>query len=142
MSNDLNVPFCNSLALRQAARAASALYDRHLAQAGLSTSQFSILAALHVQPGVDMVTLADKMVMDRTSLVRAIQPLSRDGYLQQLPDPASPRKLLLSLTADGQAKYQEAHRYWSAAQAEFEAGVGVSEAAALRRQLAGVGKIR
>ncbi|MRW84858.1 MarR family transcriptional regulator [Pseudoduganella sp. FT26W] len=142
MSDHLTVPFCNSLALRQAARAVSSMYDRHLTPSGLTNSQFSILTAVHHQPGVDMVTLAQQMVMDRTSLVRAIQPLTRDGYLQQQSDPASPRKLVLSLTAAGQAKYQEAHVYWSAAQAEFEAGIGAPQAATLRRQLAGVSQNR
>jgi DNA-binding MarR family transcriptional regulator len=142
MKNDLGVPFCNSLALRQAARAVSAMYDRHLASADVTTSQFSILAAVYHQPGVDMATLAELMVMDRTSLVRALQPLTRDGYVQQQPDPASPRKLLLSLTADGHAKYQHAHRHWAEAQAEFEGSVGATEAATLRQQLSSVSQHR
>lgn len=143
MSNDdLAVLSCNCLALRQAARAASVLYDRHLAPTGLTTSQFSILSAINQRPGIDMVTLAELMVMDRTSLVRAIQPLTRDGYLQQQPDPASPRKLLLSLTTEGRAKYKQAHRHWSEAQAEFETGVGSAEAATLRQQLTRVSQAR
>lgn len=138
MNDNLSVPFCNCLALRQAARAASVLYDRHLSQAGFSTSQFSIMSAIQQSPGIDMLTLAELMVMDRTSLVRAVQPLTRDGYLRQQPDPASPRKLLLSLTAEGSAKYRQAHGHWQAAQQEFEAGIGAPAAATLRQQLAGV----
>ncbi|MGH8746036.1 MAG: hypothetical protein ACREUK_06050, partial [Burkholderiales bacterium] len=37
---------CNCLALRQAARAATQLYDRHLAPAGIRTTQFSVLVNL------------------------------------------------------------------------------------------------
>ena len=37
---------CNCLALRQAARHISQLYDRHLAEAGLRTTQYSILSKL------------------------------------------------------------------------------------------------
>ena len=37
---------CNCLALRQAARHVSQLYDRHLAEAGLRTTQYSILSKL------------------------------------------------------------------------------------------------
>ena len=43
---------------------------------------------------------------------------------------------LLSLTAEGRATYKQARKHWQAAQAEFEAGVGPAEAAALRQQLA------
>lgn len=128
---------CNCLAVRQAARAISALYDRHLAPTGLSSSQFSILAAIHGQAGIPVQELADMLVMDRTSMVRALQPLTRDGYVVQQPDPAYPRKLLLSLTAEGRSTYRQAHKHWQAAQAEFEAGVGASEASSLRQQLAG-----
>ena len=127
---------CNCLAVRQAARAISSVYDRHLAPTGLSSSQFSILAAIHERRDMPVQELADTLVMDRTSTVRALQPLTRDGYVLQQPDPAYPRKLLLSLTAEGRATYKQARKHWQAAQAEFEAGVGPAEAAALRQQLA------
>ncbi|NYE59433.1 DNA-binding MarR family transcriptional regulator [Duganella sp. 1224] len=136
MTKPLAISDCNCLAVRQAARAISALYDRHLAPTGLSSSQFSILAAIQGQAGVPVQELADVLVMDRTSMVRALQPLTRDGYVTQQPDPAYPRKLLLSLTAEGRAIYQRAHQHWQDAQAEFEAGVGTPEAAALRQRLA------
>lgn len=133
---DSLAPFCNCLALRQAARHITVLYDRHLAQAGLSTSQFSILAAIHAAPGIGMQELSEQLVMDRTSLVRAIKPLTRDGWVQQLPAADHSRKLVFSLSADGAAKYGEAHEHWTRAQAEFEAGVGRERAAAMRSELA------
>ena len=37
---------CNCLALRQAARHISQLYDQHLAEVGLRTTQYSILSKL------------------------------------------------------------------------------------------------
>jgi DNA-binding MarR family transcriptional regulator len=136
MTKQLAITDCNCLAVRQAARSISALYDRHLAPTGLSSSQFSILAGLHGQAGVPVQELADLLVMDRTSMVRALQPLTRDGYVVQQPDPAYPRKLLLSLTAQGRSIYDQAHQHWQAAQAEFEADVGSPQAAVLRQQLA------
>lgn len=126
---------CNCLAMRQATRLITVLYDRHLVQAGLSTSQFSILAAIYAAPGIDMQELSDQMVMERTSLVRAIKPLSRDGWVQQLPSPENSRKLVFSLSEEGVAKYQEARPHWAQAQAEFEASVGQERAAALRTEL-------
>jgi DNA-binding MarR family transcriptional regulator len=136
MTKQLAISDCNCLAVRQAARAVSALYDRHLAPTGLSSSQFSILAALHGEAGLPVKELAEVLVMDRTSMVRALQPLTRDGYVVQQPDPAYPRKLLLSLTAQGRSIYDQAHRHWQDAQTELESGVGAPEAAALRQRLA------
>lgn len=138
MSSDttgLDGPICNCFALRQAARHVTALYDRHLAPSGLATSQYSLLAVIRSHPGIGMQQLSERMVMDRTSLVRAIKPLARDGFVQQSPDPENSRKLVFSLTAAGNAKYEEAYACWVQAQAEYEAGVGAGRAAAMRAEL-------
>ena len=42
---------CTCLAVRQAARHVTQFYDRHLASAGLRTTQFSILARLQAAWG-------------------------------------------------------------------------------------------
>lgn len=126
---------CNCFALRQAARTVTALYDRHLEKAGITTSQHSLLAVINANPGITTQDLSELMVMDRTTLVRALKPLSRDGYIQQLPDAVNSRKLVFTLTDDGRRKYAEAHDYWVQAQAEFDAGVGQSRAQAMRAEL-------
>jgi DNA-binding MarR family transcriptional regulator len=126
---------CNCLALRQAARTVTALYDRHLEKAGLTASQYSLLAAIKEKPGIAMQELSELMVMDRTTLVRALKPLSRDNYIQQLPDAVNSRKLVFALTDEGTRKYAEAHEHWLQAQAEFDANVGKSRAQAMRAEL-------
>jgi DNA-binding MarR family transcriptional regulator len=113
----------------------SAFYDRYMAPTGLSTVQFSLLAAINSAPGAGMQDLSDQLVMDRTSLVRAIQPLTRDGYIEQYADPENSRKRALSLTAEGREKFAEAESYWRQAQAEFEKSVGPSSTSALRGEL-------
>ena len=126
---------CNCLALRQAARAVTMLYDRHLEKAGLTTSQYSLLAIIKEKPGISMQELSELMVMDRTTLVRALKPLSRDNYIQQLPDAINSRKLVFTLTDEGKRKYAEAHDHWLQAQAEFDASVGKSRAKDMRAEL-------
>jgi DNA-binding MarR family transcriptional regulator len=82
-----------------------------------------------------MQDLSERLVMERTTLVRAIKPLSRDGYIQQLPDAGNARKRVFSLTAEGAEKYREAHAYRARAQAEFEASVGKTRARTMRAEL-------
>ena len=72
---------CNCLALRQAARHVSQMYDGHLASEGLRTTQYSILAKLNRLGPLSINELAKSMVMDRTTLGRAIRPLERDRLL-------------------------------------------------------------
>src|SRR5262249_50242014 len=72
---------CNCLALRQAARHVSQLYDSYLASEGLRTTQFSILAKLDRLGPLSINELAKSMIMDRTTLGRAVRPLQRDRLL-------------------------------------------------------------
>jgi len=123
---------CDSLALRQAARAIGQLYDRHLAQAGLRGGQYSLLAHLERLQPVGLNALAQVAGMDRTTLNRVLQPLERDGFVRTDPSPTDRRSRVLSLTPEGLAKRREGRGPWEAAQAAFETTFGVAEAAQLR----------
>ena len=61
---------CNCLALRQAARQVTQLYDRHMAGEGLRANQYSILSKLSRLGPMSINTLAAQMVMDRTTMDR------------------------------------------------------------------------
>src|SRR5262249_42054668 len=76
---------CNCFAVRATARHVSQSYDQFLAPAGLRTTQFSILTKLKRKGPVTINTLAEDMVMDRTTLGRNILPLERDGLIRIEP---------------------------------------------------------
>lgn len=122
-------------AVRQAARHISQLYDRHLSEADITTTQFSILGALGCGSSLTMIKLAQAMVMDRTTLVRALRPLLRDGFVASEPDWRVNRRLQVALTDSGRVKLDEAMMHWRAAQDEFERKFGRHQAALLRREL-------
>ncbi|WP_321891599.1 MarR family winged helix-turn-helix transcriptional regulator [Paraburkholderia tropica] len=147
-------------AVRQAARHLSQLYERHLSAAGLTPTQFSLLGALGAlgatdpadpaqgQPSLTMAQLARTMVMERTTLVRALRPLLRSGLVADLavakhsatdgehaPQGADCRRRQVALTAAGRARLDEAGVHWRAAQDEFERRFGAQRAAWLRREL-------
>ncbi|SFJ49972.1 DNA-binding transcriptional regulator, MarR family [Phyllobacterium sp. CL33Tsu] len=123
---------CNSFATRQASRYITRLYDRHLSAAQVTNTQFGILVLLWETPGMTMSELALAMVMERTSLVRAIKPMERDGWLKTERAAQESRKLVLSLTESGHNKVQAALPLWQKAQQEFEAQVGPEKAAQWR----------
>lgn len=126
---------CNCFAIRQAARQVTRLYEGYLANAGLTSAQFSILGALGEGGPMTMAELASALVMDRTTLLRAMKPLQREDLLKSDVGTADPRQLVFSLAAAGVRKLNEALPLWSKAQEEFEAEVGAREAARLRRSL-------
>lgn len=132
---------CNCLALRQAARAATQLYDRHLAPAGVRTTQFSVLVNLGRLGPMTINGLAAEMVVDRTTLGRNILPLERDGLIAIRQGATDKRRKELELTAAGTERLRRAAKLWANAQKEFEAQFGVERAAGLRMELRAVAAI-
>lgn len=132
MSLPVGPEACYCFAGRRAARALARLYDRHVAPAGISISQFSILSMLGRNPGIAILDLAAIMVMERTTLVRALRPLEGEGLVARRRA-AGGRALLLSLTPEGQAKLADTAPLWKAAQREFETLVGPDRARRMRQ---------
>jgi DNA-binding MarR family transcriptional regulator len=125
---------CNNLALRQAARHVSQIYDRHMAEAGLRGSQYSILAKLGRLGPQPIGRLAETMVMERTALGRALGPLERDKLIKIGPGPDA-RTRSVALTPAGETRLKEAAVHWRKAQKAFEQAFGESEAESLRATL-------
>jgi DNA-binding MarR family transcriptional regulator len=125
---------CNCQALRQAARHVSQIYDNHLAAEGLTTSQFSILSKLNRLGPMSINELAKLMVMDRTTLGRALRPLQRDRLLSVEADDDA-RRRRIKLTTTGETRVKAASAKWREAQKEFELSFGVPEAAGMRTVL-------
>jgi DNA-binding MarR family transcriptional regulator len=126
---------CNCFATRQAARHVTRLYERHMAGAEVTSAQFGILVLLDEQRGMTMNELAAALVMDRTTLLRALKPLQRDGLVNSKRSESETRQLILMLSAAGQRKVKEVTRLWQKAQTEFESQVGSARAARMRRDL-------
>ena len=130
-----NGPYlCYALAARKNARHLSRLYDRWLAPAELSISQFSILALLDAHGRLKITELADMLSMERTSLVRALNPLQTAGWVvAERPD--SSRSFDVKLSGRGHKKLAQALPLWKSAQAAFERQVGRDRAVRLRDEI-------
>ena len=129
---------CNCFAVRQAARHLTRLYEQQMAEANLTSAQFSILVLLDENQGLTMSEIAQAMVMDRTTLLRALKPLQRDGLVtsrRQEEGAGDPRSHVLEMSPGGAKRLKQAMVLWSAAQRKFEATVGSARAARLRHDL-------
>jgi len=125
---------CNCLALRQAARHLTLVYDRHLAEVGLRSTQYSILSKLGRLGPLPIGKLADTMVMERTALGRALRLLERDRLVAVGAGPDA-RTRSVSLTAKGEARLKAAAVRWRQAQTDFEGVYGADAAQTLRASL-------
>ncbi len=125
---------CYCQAARRSARFLSRMYDRHLAPVGINIQQLSILGAIAHNPGLLTADLADRMVMERTTLVRALKPLREAGLvISERSDTG--RSLTLTVSRRGYKVVAEAMPLWEAAQQEFETQFGSGNAATLRKEM-------
>lgn len=127
---------CSGAAVRRASRQLGQLYDDVLAPSGLRTTQFSLLTQILLCDTPTLKTLAEALVMDLSALGHTLKPLIRDGLVELVPDAKDRRVKRVRLTANGRRKRDEAHSFWTEAQARFDAAFGVEESAALRRAMA------
>ena len=121
-------------AVRQAARRISQFYERYLSRAGVTPSQYSILALLRERPGVTMAMLSAVLVIGRTAVLRAPKPVVGAALVTGRIEPRC-RRQTFALTAQGETKIAEAQVHWLAAQEAFEQRFGSAQAARLRDEL-------
>lgn len=126
---------CICSRVRRTARRVSQIYDRHLEPFGLSITQFGIMAQLRSGAGLSIGQLAERMVMDPTTLTRGLKPLERRGYLRLDVDPGDRRARRLSLTDAGLSALRTARSGWEAAQAEVRSALGDAASADLVARL-------
>jgi DNA-binding MarR family transcriptional regulator len=109
---------CACFDLRKATRAVSRLYDDCLRPLGLNITQYSLLRVIESKPQISLSTLGRYMVMDRTSVTRALAPLERDRLIRSRVG-SDKRKRIVSLTKKGTKLIADAKSHWDEAQKTF-----------------------
>ena len=133
-----NDPLCNCLALRQASRYITGVYDQVLSEAGLRVTQFSILYTLLGLGPMTVNQMSTQLVMDRTTLTRNLKPLERDALVTTGPSEHDKRERVIGLTPAGKAKVKAVLPLWRRAQQAFEDNFGAERALELRMLLRAV----
>jgi DNA-binding MarR family transcriptional regulator len=126
---------CNCFAVRKAARRLTQTYDAKLASSGIRSTQFMILMALNRNEGLSVNQLAETMVMDRTTMGKNLQPLSRDGYIEIQVSKIDRRSRNIVLTRKGMALMERAYPLWRSAHDAFQEAHGAKFSENLRAML-------
>jgi DNA-binding MarR family transcriptional regulator len=126
---------CTCKRLRMATRRISQIYDQHLEAAGLTVTQYSLLAQLNGLDGIGIGAFAERLVMDPTTLTRNLRPLQRRGLMVFAPDPDDRRSRTLHLTAKGRAALERGRPLWAEAQRQIEHAFGHADTAQLHAAL-------
>ena len=121
---------CAGGGLRRASRAISRFYEAAFAPLDLTATQFSILVAVHLAASIPLSRLAEALVLDRTSLYRAVKPLVRRRCLRVLPGQTR-RERTATLTEAGRRLLADALPIWEQVQGRFVGALGPQAWAAL-----------
>lgn len=125
---------CTCLRLRSLTRLAGRRYDAHLAQAGLKTTQFSLLSALWRGGAMRAAELAHRLALEPSTLTRNLEPLIQAGWIEATVG-GDRRTRVLALTPEGLAQRHRAAAHWTRAQLEIEQLLGRQTVLRLHRLL-------
>jgi DNA-binding MarR family transcriptional regulator len=114
---------CACFDLRKATRAVTRMYDDFLRDAGVNVTQFSLLRLIRTEKEISVSTLGRYMVMDRTSITRALAPLERDGLINSRSG-TDKRIRIVSLAKKGRKLVEEAEPKWHRAQEALMEAIG------------------
>ena len=103
--------------------------------------QFALLRHLKMLGTVNVSTLADKIRLDRTTLVRTLKPLEEAALVKDVSLPGK-RNRELCLTEKGQEVYLGAERLWDDAQRHTEEELGGENLALLTALLSRIENMR
>src|SRR5256885_7058568 len=106
---------CVCFNLRWVTRAVTQFYDAEMRRHGIRPTQGTILVSLMARGAWKMAELSDWLGMERTTLVRNLRPLQRDG-LVQISGGGRGRLVELSITAKGRKQIEKLAPAWKSAQ--------------------------
>ena len=114
---------CACATIRRTDRVLTQFYDEILAPSGLYVTQFTTLATLAEAAPVTINRLAKILVMDRTTLTRNLELLTKQ-HLVRIEEGQDRRMRLVFLTQEGEQALRRAWPLWQEAQARIESALG------------------
>ena len=106
---------CVCFNLRWVTRAVTQFYDAEMRRHGIRPTQGTILTSLNAKESWNMAELSDWLGMERTTLVRNLRPLQRDGLVQAVGGGRGNR-VELAITSKGRKQIEKLAPAWRSAQ--------------------------
>jgi DNA-binding MarR family transcriptional regulator len=115
-------------------RAVTRFFDAEVRRQGIRPTQTPILGALQAKDGWGMADLSEWLGMERTTLVRNLRPLQRDG-LVRVSGGGRGGHVKLTITEKGRTTLARTFPAWRAAQDKAVAILGQERWSSLIRDL-------
>jgi DNA-binding MarR family transcriptional regulator len=125
---------CGSFNLRRTARAVTRFYDLAFQDCGIRSTQFTILIGIAKSQPTSIGSLADLLIIDRTTLTRSLRLLKKEG-LVSISERSTMRQRFLTLTPEGEEILERSLPYWRKAQERFVQALGSGHWVNFRNEL-------
>jgi DNA-binding MarR family transcriptional regulator len=133
---------CVCANLRKTSRLVSQIYDEYLRPSGLKVTQFSLLMTVRGFGEITVTRLADRAVVDRTTVARNIRILEKKGLISISPG-EDQRERVVKITDAGNRALESALPHWEEAQRHIEDVMGAEKTAQIVEDLSeAVSKLR
>jgi DNA-binding MarR family transcriptional regulator len=120
--------------LRLVTRTMTRFFDAEVRRQGIRPTQTPILGALHAKDGWSMAELSERLGMERTTLVRNLRPLQRDG-LVRVSGGGRGGHVKLAITEKGRTTIARTLPAWRSAQDKVLAILGQERWASIMTDL-------
>ena len=125
---------CVCFNLRRVTRVVTQFYDAEMRRHGIRPTQGSILASLNSKNTWNMAELSDWLGMERTTLVRNLRPLQRDGFVE-IAGGGRGNRVELTITTKGRKQIEKLTPAWKSAQSAVVKTLGERRWSALLSDL-------
>lgn len=125
---------CHCIALRRANKAVTDYYDDKLRPCGVTINQFALMRNLERLDNPCVSELAQKMRLERSTLVRTLRPLLASALIED-GAAAGARNRRLRLTNQGRKVLRKGAALWDDAQRGFEQALGADNLASWHSML-------
>ena len=115
---------CVCFNLRWFSRLVTQYYERRLGASGMRFTQTPILARLAAAPA-KMAELSEWLALERSALLRTLQPLIEAGYVRSQPARRG-RGVELSVTPSGRRRLAELQPEWEKVQSDVVDAIGAT----------------
>lgn len=115
---------CTCLTVRQASRAVSQFYDEMLTAVEISSGQFTLLAQIKLKESSTISALAQRLLIERTTLTRNVQLLQERGLVEVFGGTSDKRQRMMNLTVQGELLLARAFPSWDEAQTQLSDALG------------------
>jgi len=128
---------CACFNVRRISRVITQFYDAEVGRHGVRPTQTPILGALQARDGWSMAELSEWLGMERTTFVRNLRPLQRDG-LVRTKSGGRGGHVELAITEKGRAALAKLFPAWRSAQDKVVAILGKERWSTIIRDLENV----